>query len=97
MNQAGLTAERFIPNPFSEGGEGKEGERMYRTGDRVRWRRDGGLEYVGRVDYQVKVRGYRIELGEIESVLREQAGVKEAVVVMREDEGREARLVAYVV
>ena len=99
INQPGLTAEKFVPNPFSEGGEGKEGERLYRTGDRVRWRRDGKVEFVGRMDEQVKVRGYRIELGEIEAVLREYGSVEQAVVVARRrrEEGGSKQIVAYIV
>jgi amino acid adenylation domain-containing protein len=85
-----VTAERFMPNCH----RGK-GERMYRSGDLVRWREGGKLEYVGRADQQVKVRGYRIELGEIESVLGQLEGVKESAVVVREL-GGEKRLVAYV-
>ncbi|GLZ31526.1 hypothetical protein Lesp02_37140 [Lentzea sp. NBRC 105346] len=80
----GLTAERYLPNPFGPG-------RMYRTGDLVRWRTDGHLDYLGRADHQVKIRGYRIELGEIETALREQESVTEAVVVALDQ-----RLVAYV-
>jgi amino acid adenylation domain-containing protein len=87
-----LTAERFVPNPY-----GPAGGRMYRVLDRVRWGSGGELEYQGRVDQQVKVRGYRIELGEIEARLGEHAGVREAVVVVREDRPGERRLVAYYV
>ncbi len=82
-----LTAERFVPNPY-----GAPGERLYRTGDLARYRAEGVVEYIGRVDHQVKVRGFRIELGEIEACLREQAGVREAVVLADND-----RLIAYLV
>src|SRR6185437_783410 len=99
-NRAELTAERFVPNPFV-GGEGGGGGRLYRTGDQVRWRREGKLEYLGRKDQQVKIRGYRIELEEIEGALQECEGVKQAVVLVEEGEGESRgenkRLVGYVV
>uniref|UniRef100_UPI003B3A4898 amino acid adenylation domain-containing protein n=1 Tax=Longimicrobium sp. TaxID=2029185 RepID=UPI003B3A4898 len=92
LGRPGLTAERFVPDPFSADG----GARMYRTGDLGRWRADGTLEYLGRTDFQVKVRGFRIELGEIEAVLRGHQSVADCVVMAREDAG-DQRLVAYVV
>jgi amino acid adenylation domain-containing protein/FkbM family methyltransferase len=89
----GLTAERFVPDPFSN----EPGARLYRTGDRARWQRPGELEYFGRLDDQVKIRGFRIELGEIESVLNGHPSVRESAVIIRDAKSGEKQLVAYVV
>ncbi len=91
--QPELTAERFIPDRYSE----EPGMRLYRTGDLARWRRDGTIEYLGRNDHQVKLRGFRIELGEIEACLQAHPAVRECIVMVREDRTGEKRLVAYIV
>ena len=91
INRAAATAEKFIPNPFSE-----TGERLYKTGDRARYTSDGQIEFLGRIDNQVKIHGYRIELGEIESALRDHEQVTGTVVITREDQRGAKQLVAYV-
>jgi acyl-coenzyme A synthetase/AMP-(fatty) acid ligase/aryl carrier-like protein len=93
IDQPRLTAERFIPDPFSA----RPGGRLYRTGDRVRWWADGTMEFLGRLDSQVKIRGFRVELGEIEAVLARHPRVRGSVAVVREDRPGDRRLVAYVV
>lgn len=90
LNRPRLTAEKFIPNPFAEG-------RLYRTGDLVRYLPDGNIEFLGRIDNQVKLRGFRIELGEIESTLLQYPGVRESAVVVREHTSGQKQLVAYLV
>lgn len=92
LHRPELTAEKFIPDPFSE----QPGALLYRTGDLARWAADGQIEHLGRLDFQIKIRGYRIELGEIETRLAAQPGVSRTVVVAREDQPGDIRLVAYV-
>jgi amino acid adenylation domain-containing protein len=93
VNRPDLTAARFIPHPFKP----QAGAQLYQTGDRVRYRPDGAIEFIGRLDQQVKLRGFRVELGEIETVLRQHPAVQEALVTLREDVPGDKRLVAYVV
>ena len=88
-----LTAEKFLADPFSS----QPGARVYRTGDRMRLHPDGTLEFVGRIDHQVKLHGYRIELGEIEAALDAHPGVRQSVAIVHEDDAGGKRLVAYVV
>jgi amino acid adenylation domain-containing protein len=99
LNRPELTAERFIDNPFVniEGGAKNSSARLYRTGDLCRYLEDGSIEYIGRTDFQVKIRGFRIELGEIESQLFSCPDVSDAVVLVREDEPGNLRLVAYII
>ena len=93
LNRSELTAQKFIVNPLSQ----EPSARLYKTGDLARYQRDGNIEYLGRIDHQVKVRGFRIELGEIEAVLSQHPDVRESVVVKREDASGNQRLVAYIV
>jgi acyl carrier protein len=93
LNRPELTAEKFIPNPFSQ----EPGSRLYKTGDLARQRPDGNIEFLGRIDRQVKIRGFRVELEEIETVLSHCPGVRESAVVAREDDTGERQLAAYIV
>ena len=106
LNRPDLTAERFLPNPFTDYsaharsircGSNIGGERLYRTGDQVRWLSDGNLEFLGRRDEQVKIRGFRIELGEIEAALMGHHGIGQATVMVREDYSEHKQLIGYVV
>jgi acyl-coenzyme A synthetase/AMP-(fatty) acid ligase len=92
LGRPDLTAERFVPDPFAA----QPGARLYRTGDLARHLPDGDIEYLGRLDHQVKLRGFRIELGEIEAAVARHPGVREAAVLLREDRAGDPRLVAYV-
>ena len=93
LNRADLTAETFVPNPYS----GESGARLYRTGDRARYLADGNIEFLGRIDHQVKIRGYRVELGEIEAALRQHPAVREAIALAHSDSTGEKQLVVYLV
>jgi amino acid adenylation domain-containing protein len=99
LNRPDLTQERFIPNPFGAdplvGVAFPLGNRLYRTGDSARYRADGQLEFLGRIDFQVKIRGYRIELGEIETILGRHEAIREVAIVVREDVPGDQRIVAY--
>lgn len=93
LNRPQLTAEKFIPDPFSD----RPGDRLYKTGDLARYLSDGNIEFLGRIDNQVKIRGFRIEIGEIEATLSQHPAVKETVVTVREDNPGNKRLVAYII
>ncbi|MEJ2633925.1 MAG: amino acid adenylation domain-containing protein [Calditrichia bacterium] len=93
LHRPDLTAEKFIPNPFDH----QSGSRLYKTGDLVRYLPDGNVEFLGRIDYQVKVRGFRIEIGEIEVVLNQHPKIKEALILAQEDTPGNKRLVAYII
>ncbi|HEX2768792.1 MAG TPA: non-ribosomal peptide synthetase, partial [Geobacteraceae bacterium] len=93
LNRPDMTAEKFIPNPFSK----EKGERLYKTGDLARYLPDGNIEFLGRIDNQVKIRGFRIEPGEIEAVLGQHPAVRETAVIAGEDQTGDKRLIAYIV
>jgi amino acid adenylation domain-containing protein len=95
LNQPELTREKFIDNPFYDEADPNSSERLYKTGDLVRWLPDGNLEFIGRVDHQVKIRGFRIELGEIEHALISIDEINDAIVLTKEEDGGDKRLVAY--
>ncbi|PPT09099.1 Malonyl CoA-acyl carrier protein transacylase [Geitlerinema sp. FC II] len=97
LNRPELTAERFVPNPRSTSKQKRQPSRLYKTGDLARYRNDGNLEYLGRIDGQVKIRGFRIELGEIEAFLWQHPDVRSAVAIARDDLPGDRQLVAYVV
>lgn len=92
LNKGEITAEKFVPNPFAK----SPGQRLYRTGDEVRFKLDGTLEFLGRLDQQVKIRGYRIELGEVEFAIEQIKGVEKVVVIAKEDEQNHNYLIAYI-
>ncbi len=96
LNRSDLTAEKFVANPFYDKNDRSSSERLYKTGDLVRWLPDGQLEFMGRIDHQVKIRGFRIELGEIEKALSAYFSVKDAIVIAKETSSGDKRLVAYV-
>ncbi|MEM7346155.1 MAG: amino acid adenylation domain-containing protein, partial [Chloroflexota bacterium] len=93
LNRPGLTAEKFIPDPFSD----SPGTHMYKTGDLVRYLSNGAVDYLGRIDHQIKIRGFRIELGEIETLILQHPEIREAVVMVREDNPGDQRIIAYIV
>src|SRR2546427_10561549 len=93
LNRPELTAEKFVPDPFAK----RAGAKLYRTGDLVRYGINGEIEFLGRIDHQVKVRGFRIELGEIETVLAQHPAVHQACVIVRDEDSGDSRLVGYVV
>ncbi len=92
LNQAELTALKFIPNPFSK----QQGDRLYKTGDLVRFLPSGDIEYIGRIDNQIKIRGFRVELGEIEGVINQHPSVSASVAILREDKPGNPNLIAYI-